>query len=66
VPATVVRGETEVGQLRAERQQQMEQAQQMQMAQMAAQSAGEAAPALRAVDGAGEDTKAALGELVGE
>lgn len=66
VPATVVRGETEVGQLRAERQQQMEQAQQMQMAQMAAQSAGEAAPALRAVDSAGEDTKAALGELVGE
>lgn len=66
VPATVVRGQTEVAQLRAQRQQQQQQMMELQQAAQAAQAAGEAAPALRAVDDVSEDTQAGLAQLLGQ
>ena len=65
VPATVVRGQNEVAQLRAQRQQQMQQQQQMEQQAMAAESAGNAAPALRAVEDASPETQAALSQALG-
>ena len=65
VPATVVRGQNEVAQLRAQRQQQMQQQQQMEQQAMAAQAAGNAAPALRAIDQTSPETQAALGQALG-
>ena len=58
MPASVVRGEREIDDIRENRQQQQQQQQQMeQMAQMA-QAAGQAAPALDAVGGAMEEPPA--------
>tara|TARA_B100001057_G_scaffold390071_2_gene397959 strand:- start:3298 stop:4950 length:1653 start_codon:yes stop_codon:yes gene_type:complete len=65
VPATVVRGQNEVAQLRAQRQQQMQQQQQMEQQAMAAEAAGNAAPALRAVDQTSDETQAALSQALG-
>lgn len=65
VPATVVRGQNEVAQLRAQRQQQMQQQQQMEQQAMAAEAAGNAAPALRAVEDASPETQAALSQALG-
>ena len=65
VPATVVRGQNEVAQLRAQRQQQMQQQQQMEQQAMAAEAAGNAAPALRAIDQTSPETQAALGQALG-
>ena len=49
VPATVLRGENEVAQLREERAEQQAAEQEVQGARMAAEAAGNAAPALRAI-----------------
>ena len=49
VPATVLRGENEVVQLREQRAEQQAAEQEVQQARMAAEAAGDAAPALRAV-----------------
>ena len=49
-PATTVRGEGEVAQLREQRAAQAEQQAEMETMQQVASSAGEAAPALRAVE----------------
>jgi len=65
VPATVVRGQNEVAQLRAQRQQQMQQQQQMEQQAMAAEAAGSAAPALRAVEDTSPETQAALTQALG-
>lgn len=65
VPATVVRGQNEVAQLRAQRQQQMQQQQQMEQQAMTAEAAGNAAPALRAVEDASPETQAALSQALG-
>ena len=65
VPATVVRGAQEVEGLRQQRQQEQQQMAEMQQTQMMAQAAGEAAPALRAVDSASDETKADIGALLG-
>ena len=65
VPATVVRGQNEVAQLRAQRQQQMQQQQQMEQQAMAAEAAGNAAPALRAVEDTSPETQAALSQALG-
>ena len=65
VPATVVRGQNEVAQLRAQRQQQMQQQQQMEQQAMAAEAAGNAAPALRAVEDTSPETQAALTQALG-
>ena len=65
VPATVVRGQNEVAQLRAQRQQQMQQQQQMEQQAMAAEAAGNAAPALRAVEDTSSETQAALTQALG-
>ena len=65
VPATVVRGQNEVAQLRAQRQQEMQQQQQMEQQAMTAEAAGNAAPALRAVEDASPETQAALSQALG-
>ena len=62
VPATAVRGDREVQQLRAQRQQQQqEQMEQMQLMQTA-EAAGNAAPMVRAL----EDSDTTLEEIVGD
>jgi len=62
IPATVVRGEQQVAQLREQRQAQEAQMQQMQQGAEMAKAAGEGAPALNALDNLSPDGKAAIAE----
>lgn len=62
IPATVVRGEQQVAQLREQRQAQEAQMQQMQQGAEMAKAAGEGAPALNALDNLSPDGQAAIAE----
>jgi hypothetical protein len=66
VPATVVRGKSEVEELRQQRASQQQQQAEMQQTMQLSEAAGNAAPALRAVEGSSPETQEGIGEILSE
>ena len=66
VPATVVRGKSEVEELRQQRASQQQQQAEMEQTMQLSEAAGNAAPALRAVEGSPPETQEGIGEILSE
>ena len=66
VPATVVRGKSEVEELRQQRASQQQQQAEMEQTMQLSEAAGNAAPALRAVEGSSPETQEGIGEILSE